>query len=115
MSLRTGLSRLATTTNRIVRPTSSCRGGSSCNKVSVGEPAKGSLHNMEALFLVMASPKANELDALNATLPLGYGYVLKKRYQADFRYQYSMISQLGIHVRSDETSGDGAIETTSAA
>ena len=41
---------------------------------------------MEALFLVMASPKANELDALNATLPLGYGYVLKKRYQADFRY-----------------------------
>ena len=114
MSLRTGLRRLATTTNRRVRPTSSCRGGYSCNKASVGEPAKVSLHNMEALFIVMVSSKADERNAFNAALPLRYGHVLKKRYQAGFRYQYSKMFQLGILIRSGETSGDGAIETTSA-
>ena len=41
---------------------------------------------MEALFLVVVSPKADERNAFNAALPLRYGHVLKKRYQADFRY-----------------------------
>jgi hypothetical protein len=70
---------------------------------------------MEALLLVIVSPKADERNAFNAALPLRYGHVPKKRYQADFRFQYSNIFQLGIHIRSDETSGDGAIGTTSGA
>ena len=69
---------------------------------------------MEALFLVVVSPKADERNAFNAASPLRYGHVLKKRYQANIRYQYSNMFQLGIHIRSNETSGDGAIETTSA-